>query len=59
MQQAIYNTISVKTNSKTAAPQTARPSLARHFARRWDLYGVLALMASSASYALAALAHLA
>ena len=59
MQQALYNTITANTARKTAAPMAARPSLARHLAQRWDLYGVLALMASSAAYALAAFAHLA
>ena len=58
MQQALYNTLTTST-IKTAAPMAVRPNLARHLAQRWDLYGVLALMASSAAYALAAFAHLA
>ena len=59
MQQALYNPIAIQTASRHAAPKASRPSLVCHFVRRWDLYGVLALMASSAAYALAALAHLA
>lgn len=55
MQQAFYNTIA----AKTTPPPAARPGLARHFAQRWDLYGVLVLMASSAAYGLLALSHLA
>ena len=42
-----------------AAPAVRRTGLRRHLARRWDLYGILALMASSAAYAVSALAHLA
>ena len=41
------------------APKAFCPGLARHFARRWDLYGVLALMASTAAYGLFSLLHLA
>ena len=43
----------------TPAPPAARRfSLRCHLAQRWDLYGILALMASCAAYGISALAHL-
>ena len=42
-----------------APPAARRFSLRSHLAQRWDLYGILALMASSAAYGVSALAHLA
>ena len=51
MQQAIYTNVAFK----TADRPTAAPRIPRH----WDLYGVLALMASSAAYGLFSLLHLA
>ncbi len=70
MQQAIYNSttigdITINGNSialpaagtvKTT-PAARRTSLARRFARRWDMVGVVALMGSSAAYAVFAIAH--
>ena len=48
------------TDAQTCAPPAARKSgLRRHLARRWDLYGILTLMASCAAYGVSALAHLA
>jgi len=73
MQQATYNTIRTPNNTaaldtaNTARATrltlettvAARPSrLARWVACRWDIVGVLTLMAASAAYAVAALAHL-
>ena len=56
MQQAIYSTIRIQTNSVgVSAPKTA--GLLRWVARRWDLVGVLTLMGSSAAYGVFALAH--
>ena len=68
MQQTIYNSInsnSINSNGITVqatqtnkmAPTARRASLARHIARRWDMVGMLALMGSSAVYAVFALAH--
>ena len=57
MQQAIYNTI--RTPNNTAALNATLPSgLVRWAAARWDMVGVLALMAASTAYGVAALAHL-
>lgn len=63
MQQAIYR----KTVERAAGPRrqalarpaVARPSLRHRIARQWDLWGVLALMGSSAAYGVYALLHLA
>ena len=60
MQQAIYNSINGSSIASQAAETTAtarRASLARRIARRWDMIGVLALMGSSAAYAVFAIAH--
>lgn len=59
MQRRLTNTITVKTIRQTATPKTTGTGLARHLAQRWDLYGVLTLMASSAVYGLLALSSLA
>ena len=57
MQQAIYNTI--RTSNNTATLNATLPSgLAHWAAARWDMVGVLALMAASAAYGVATLAHL-
>ena len=60
MQQAIYNsnniTIQATNTAKTAAT-TRLASLTRRIAQRWDMIGVLALMTSSATYAVFAIAH--
>jgi len=58
MQQAIYNDIAIQTTKTiTTAPTPRRASLGRRIAQKWDLYGVLALMGSSAAYGLFAIAH--
>ena len=63
MQQAIYNSTTINGNdfaipaTKTATTTARRASLARRIARRWDMVGVLALMGSSAVYAVFAIAH--
>jgi len=58
MQQAIYNGINgigaARTNKTTAGSR--RGGLGRRAARAWDLYGVLALMASGAAYGALAVA---
>ena len=60
MQQAIYhssNRIAIQT-TKTTATGSGRTGLARRIMQSWDLYGVLALMGSSAAYGVFALARL-
>ena len=60
MQQALYTNVAFKTSVRPiATPESSRLSLARRLAQRWDLYGVVALMASSAAYGLFSLLHLA
>lgn len=48
-----------KTAESTAQATRRRTGLRRTLAHRWDLIGVLSLLAASAAYALYALAHLA
>lgn len=56
----VYEPTDAQTDAQTGAPPAARKSgLRRHLARRWDLYGILTLMASCAAYGVSALAHLA
>lgn len=57
--------ITLRSGSGRAAPAGTGPDqagrgrwIARQWSRNWDLIGVLALMASSAAYALFALTHL-
>ena len=60
MQQAIYNSNGIAiqtTKTNKTATVTRRTSLARRIARRWDMVGVVALMASSAAYGVYAIAH--
>ena len=66
MQQAItsnvYGQLLIRPAAEASAiwtPAVRKTSLRRHLARRWDLYGILTLMGSSAAYAAYALAHLA
>ena len=61
MQRAIYNNhLTLIHLSQTGGTKTAKRStgLVRRIAHRWDLVGVLALMGSSAAYAVYALMHL-
>lgn len=68
MQQALYNTIRTRnstqnthltlTTAPAPVPTARRSGLARWAAGRWEIIGVLALMASSAVYGVSALAHL-
>lgn len=59
MQQALYNSIAIQvTKTNTAATtKSRRASFARRIAQKWDLVGVLALMASGAAYGMYAIAH--
>ena len=60
MQQIIYRTATVQTAAIQTAPATTRRTgLTQWISRKWDLVGVLALMASSAAYGAFALSHLA
>ena len=66
MQRAIYNNhLTLIQSGQTVGTETVKPGtskpgtgLVRRIARRWDLVGVLALMGSSAAYAVYALMHL-
>jgi len=62
MQQALYNTIhqdNTIAKTVTTVPTIRRTSLGRRLAQKWDLVGVLALMASGAAYGVLALAGVA
>ena len=55
MQQSLYNSIDSIRIQQSAS--TKHRTGWGQLARNWDLYGVLALMASSASYGLFVLVH--
>jgi hypothetical protein len=59
MQQAIYTSLNETINTLNTARHAAprRTTLRRHLALKWDLYGVLTLLASTAAYGAFALAH--
>ena len=59
MQQIIYRTAIQNTAAQTVTSTARRAGLTQWIARKWDLVGVLALMASSAAYGAFALSHLA
>ena len=59
MQQIIYRTAIQNTAARTATATSRRTGLTQWIAQKWDLAGVLALMASSAAYGVFALSHLA
>lgn len=54
---AVYNPSFRSVAATPAANTPWMPRAARTLARRWDLVGVLSLMASSAAYGIYALAH--
>ena len=63
MQQAIY-TNTTPANIAVTAPalpvrtvRSRKARLLRHLMLKWDLYGVLALLVSSAAYGVYAIAH--
>lgn len=62
MRHALYgnNFLTLVHLDRTTAPAKPKPStgLVRWIAHRWDLVGMLALIGSSAAYAMYALAHL-
>jgi hypothetical protein len=60
MQQALYTNLNNNTNAfKTTSTTARKNTLRRHLALKWDLYGVLTLLASTAAYGAFALAHVA
>ena len=63
MQQIIYRNATVtdrrNPDRHSDSHSTRRPGLTQWIGQKWDLVGVLALMASSAAYGVFALSHLA